>query len=738
MRYALASVFLLVGGLWGGWLPAAEVPSVPRVLSTASFHEQRGGDAPTLLADFYQHPAFPFILDPDERVVTLELGAMSAAAAQRLLDAAFQEHPHGVTVVRLTGSIDVTSQPLSLPDKTCVIFEAGGQLVAASSCTATALLLVRDRQFVSIKGRADPRVRREPADAVMLNGRDCIETAILIERSGRVHLDQLSLAGCRGDGIRVRGQGVEKYHSPVSLTRSRITACQGNGVVVGETPAFIVLDTIIDTAGQAGLAIDAPSSIVANVCCMSCQTGVAVTASNVVLTRNQMTDNNVGIRLAAPSRYSLVYENRIERNAIGLVLRGADATVGWNAFANTTDVDGNGGGKGNTLFSNSGLAAGAGVGRGVTMFDPPTAANRHQSQQIWKAEDELSAKRSRIDLKIEAGAEGMSVGRVNDRLKSARAEYPEAVLVVRLVGDFFLRGNDSLQLPGLACVILDGQIIRDESAGDSEKLELIELKGEGCVSFSGGRVVTAGRVFSVVSAADAKNVLLIEGVACDLRPGSGGRGASPVNAISSKKHRGPFVIRDCEVSTTGHRGIWAHVSKRVYALGNTCRAENFTIDFDAYCFNSAALFNHVTGNERHSGVFFEECVKENIAFANQIEESKVHGISMWTEAVTGVTEKNVVACNSVRAAAGMKPNGSGLAVGGRSAEKTSANNYFFNNRLEAVQGRGAIFLRQHSSGNYFAESVVQQSETPLFNLSTKPESERFQPQAGFHSAGAEK
>ena len=737
MRHALASVCWLVGGLWGGWLPAADPPSVPRVLSTASFDDQRRGGAPTLVADFFQDPAFPFIVDPDERVGTVELGGMSAAAAQRRLDAAFQEHRDAVMVVRLTGPIEVSSQPLSLPDKTCLIFEAGGQLVAASSCTAAALLLVRDRQFVSIKGRADPRGRRESTGAVMLNGHDCIETAILIERSGRVHLDQLSLAGCRGDGIRVRGQGVEKYHSPVSLTRSRITACQGNGVVVGETPAFIVLDTIIDAVGQTGLAIDAPSSIVANVCCRSCQTGVAVTASNVVLTRNQLTDNDVGIRLAAPSRYSLVYENRIERNATGLVLRGADATVGWNAFANTNDVDGNGSGKGNTLYSNSGLTIGAGVGRGVTMFDPPTAANRHHSQHLWKGAEESSATRPRIDLTIEAGAEGMSVGHVNDRLKAARATHPQAVLVVQLVGDFFLRGNDSLQIPGFVCVVLDGQIIRDEAAGDSEKLELIELKGEGCVSFSGGRIVTTGKVFSAVSAADAKNVLLIEGVACDLRPGSGGRGASPVNAVSSKKHRGPFVIRDCEVSTAGHRGIWAHVSKRVYALGNICRAGNFTIDFDAYCFNSAALFNHVTGNERHSGIFFEECVKENIAFANQIEESKVHGISMWTEAVQGVTEKNIVACNRVRAAAGMEPNGSGLAVGGRSVEKTTANNYFFNNRLEAVQGRGAIFLRQHSSGNYFAESVLQQSEPPVFNLSTKPESKRFQPQAGFHSPGAE-
>ena len=731
MRAALLVFFLLIGCLSGGKLAAADFSPYPRVLSASAFNEPDSEGGPKLLRDFFHRPEFPWIVSPDERVVTVELGGMTAEDAQQLLDSTARENQDAVVIVRLTGEIEISTQPLSLYDKTCLNFEEGGRLVAGSGCTAEALLLIRDRQLVSVRGANDPRIELGELALAHLDGKRRVQAVLLIENSGGIHLDSLSVAGGREDGIRISGRGAELYESPVTLTRSVVAGSQGNGVTVRETAAFIALDSIISSGGKAGLAVDAPSSIIANVLCRGCETGILVSSSGAVLSRNQIVENTTGIMLAASSQLALVYENQIHKNKTGVVIRGTDATVGWNDFGNSREVDG--GGKGNVFYSNGGLAAKQVEGPGITLFDPPTAANFHAESTIWKDEGTGSPGKPRVDFKLESGPGGLAVSEVNSRLIQLRQKHPEAVLVVRLVGQFFFADDQPLQIPDFTCIVLDGQIVCDDRAGFSKDGELIELQAAGCVSFSGGKVITKGKIFSVVSGAGAKNVLLLDGVELDLQPDAGGSGESPVNAVSSKKHRGPFVVRNCNVSTLGHRGIWAHVSKRVYALGNSCRAGNFSIDFDAYCFQSAALFNHVTGNERHSGVFFEECVKENIAFANYVEKSKVHGISMWTESVKGMTEKNVVACNSVQGGPGMEEKGSGMAVGGRSEEKTSAHNFFFNNRLSDIRGRAAIFLRQNSKGNYFAENVVRRSEPSVLNWSTKPRSERFDPQTGFHS-----
>lgn len=731
MRDVAKGLFWLGAFLSGGVLSAADFLPYPRVVSASAFNEPDSDASRELLRDFFQRPEFPWTVSPDERVVTVELGGMTVEEAQQVLDSTAEGNQDVVAVVRLTGEIEVAAQPLSLYDRTCLIFEEGGRLVAASGCTAKALLVIRDRQLVSVKGGADPRTQLDKKKTSLFDGKQHVQTAILIEHSGGVHLDHLSVIDCRGDGICISGRGVDNYQNPVTLTRSVVADCQGNGVTVRDTATFLALDSIIKSAGKVGLAVDAPSSIVANVLCRSCETGIVVSSSGAVISRNQIRKNTVGIELTGSSRSALMYENQIQENATGVVIRGTDATVGWNSFDNAKEIDG--GGKGNVFYSNDGLAAEQVGGPGVSLFDPPTAANFHNRPTIWKGEGSGSQGKPRVDFKLESGPQGLAVSEVNARLIEARQKHPEAVLVVHLLGEFFFAGNQPLQIPEFTCVVLDGQIVCDDKVGFSKDGELIELQAAGCVSFSGGRVITKGKVFSVVSGAGAKNVLLLDGVELDLQPGNEGRGESPVNAVSSKKHRGPFVVRNCKVATLGHRGIWAHVSKRVYALGNSCQAGNFSIDFDAYCFQSAALFNHVTGNERHSGIFFEECVKENIAFANYVENCKVHGISMWTESVKGITEKNVVACNTVQGGAGMEEKGSGMAVGGRSGEQTSAHNFFFNNRLSDIRGRAAIFLRQNSNSNYFAENVVRRSEPSVLNLSTKPQSGQFDPQVGFHS-----
>ena len=717
--------------LCGGMLQAAEFSPYSRVLPPEAFDNPNLNGFDKSLPDFFISPEFPFILSPDEQTLTVTLGNTTSEKAQQLLDRIAAKNSNAVLIVRLTGLIEVTHKPLSLSDRTCLIFERGGHIVAAEDCIAKSLLLIRDCQFLSIKGIVDPRHAPGKSGPVLLDGGQHAQTAILIEQSGSVHLDYLSLTGFSGDGIVVRGCGPDNYQRPVTLTRSVVRDCRGNGVTARNTAAFITLDSIFKGIGKAGLVVDAPSSIVANTLCRFCATGISVFSSSPVITRNQVLDNGIGIELGASSEYSLVYENRIHKNNTGIVMRGKNATVGWNRFTNGKEIDC--GGIENVVYTNAGLAAAEVSNRGTTFFNPPTAANFHEDSTIWMDERSGSPALPRIDLEIESEAGGLTIAAVNSQLRQARTKHSEAVLVVHLIGDFFFSSDEPLQIPEFTCIILEGQIVCDDEAGFDEDCELIQLQSAGCVSFSGGRIITRGKVFSVISGANSKNVLLLDGVQLNLRPAGSGGGESPVNAISSKKHRGPFVVRNCEVSSLGHRGIWAHVSKRVYALGNTCRAGSFSIDFDAYCFQSAALFNHITGNDRHSGVFFEECVKNNIAFANYVEKSKVHGISMWTESVKGVTENNVVACNTVQGGSDMKENGSGIAVGGRSDEKTSAHNFFFNNRLNDVRGRAAILLRQNSDSNYFAENVVRRAQRSVLNYTIKPQTEQFEPQEAFHS-----
>ena len=688
-----------------------------------------------LFPDFYSEPSLPFIIQPTEQIVRFELGAMSANDAQTILDHHHAQNGAAVFLVRVTGILEVADAPLSPHGRTCFVFEEGSQLVAAPNCTASSLLTIQDERYISITGVLDPREPgRLPAD-VLFFGNQAVDVGISIQNSGKIHLDQVSIAGCREDGVRVVGPGIERYDEPVSLTRSVVSDCQGAGVTVSESPAFIILDSTITTAGRAALDINSPSSVIANTFCSRSDTGIIIHSSDALLVRNQVVQNATGVRLGSRSEYPLVYENIIQGNETGIIFDGKEATVGWNRFGNTNEM--RGGGSRNVLYPNYGMSADSIANAGVSYFNPPTTSNFHDEQVIWKSESDGEKVYGRHQMAITAGPDGMNVRDVNRQLKQARLANPGSVLVVVMHGAFTNDSAEGLSLPGHTCVILNGKIRNTYEPKESDLFELISMKGKGCNSFSGGQVVSDQKVFAAISAADSSNVLLIEDVSIDLHSEHGGVGSNSVNAVSSKKHYGPFVIRGCDVRDPGHRGIWAHVSKRVYALGNVCSAGGFSIDFDAYCFHSAAIFNTVTKNTYHSGIFFEECVKSNTAFANLCKKNSANGICMWTENVRGKTEKNVVACNVICGGVQMEINRSGISLGGRAADRTTENNYFFNNRLEDLDGRSAILLKKHARDNYISQSILRENDMNIRNWTTKPETNGFREQAGFHSPAAQ-
>jgi hypothetical protein len=224
------------------------------------------------------------------------------------------------------------------------------------------------------------------------------------------------------------------------------------------------------------------------------------------------------------------------------------------------------------------------------------------------------------------------------------------------------------------------------------------------------------------------NVFLLDGVQIDLGAVDAHTGTKSDNAISAKKHTGAFMVRGCEVRNPGHRGVWAHVSSRVYTLGNRFYAGGMTIDFDAYCNHSAALFNTVSDAMYHSAIFFEEAVKYNTAFANTCFSNNT-AIAIHNQEVTGVTEYNTIACNRLFDN-GLK-GGADLGIGGASATNRSDRNYVFNTQISRNHGRGAINLKGNAKDNVIVQSVLIDCPTPIANWSTNPFSNGYGSNIGF-------
>ena len=81
----------------------------------------------------------------------------------------------------------------------------------------------------------------------------------------------------------------------------------------------------------------------------------------------------------------------------------------------------------------------------------------------------------------------------------------------------------------------------------------------------------------------------------------------------------------------------------------------------------------------------------------------------------------------------MEANRSGLSLGGRAADRTTENNYFFNNRLENLNGRSAILIKKNARDNYVSQSNIGGNDVDIRNWTIKPETNGFHDNSGFHS-----
>jgi hypothetical protein len=691
-----------------------DVDGIPKVALHAPVEALR------LLPNFYQTPQIPFVITSGEQVVSIKLGTCTGAEAQRILDNARAVATQAVFVVTLEGVISISDVALAPKARTCFIFSKGARIVAAPKGTARELILIKGTEYVSFQSE-DGAQRSE---VCILDGAKASVIGIRVENSGKVFLDGLSITRCGTGGVNIVGRGLDRTTDGVSLTRSTITGCGGNGVTVRKSTQFIALDNRITGSQGIGLDVESPSSILANNICGANAIGIAVSSRDNTLTRNQIIANGTGIVLRTESEYSLVYENAIQDNHLGAEIFGKTATVGWNRFANRIQLTC--GGKNNLLQSNTGISVTDVTVSGTAYFNPPTISNPHTEKVFWKGSGEKALAMERYDITIESGSIVMDVKTVEERLLEVRCANPGKVIVAKLVGHFVVRAKEGLKLPDHTCVLLSGMITNE--ASDEQRDQLVSMTGKGCVSFSGGKLFSASKVYDGFTGMGGNNVFLLDGVQIDLGAVDAHTGTKSVNAISAKKHAGAFMVRGCEVRNPGHRGIWAHVSSRVYTLGNRFYAGGMTIDFDAYCNHSVALFNTVSDAMYHSAIFFEEAVKYNTAFANTCFSNNT-AIAIHNQEVTGVTEYNTIACNRLFDN-GLK-GGADVGIGGASATNRADRNYVFNTQISRNHGRGAINLKGNAKDNVIVQSVLIDCPTPIANWSTKPYSHGYGSNTGF-------
>ena len=699
-----------------GWAAAAgpvlNAGGAPKVARGARIADLR------LAAGFYAAPAAPFICAPGETVAHLTLPTLTAAQAQLQLDAARAKSPEAILSVTIAGTISISTTPLQFGSRTCVFFEPGSRIVALPACSAPALICLQDAELVSLS----PVPNSGGISRGELDGAGSGAIGLQVLNSGKIHVDGLAIRHCGGGGLTVTGRGADRYADPVSFTRSTVTGCAGGGLSVRNSAQFIALDNVITGNAGDGMEVNSASAILANNICAGNRVGIVFSARDGTISRNQIIANATGLRLAAGSDSTLVSENTIQDNRLGAEILGAKATVESNTFANDRQLVT--GGKDNLFQSNPGLTAAAVTAPGCAYFRPPTVSDPHADAVVWKGFDGVAMERE--DLTLASGKDPMPDTEVTQRLMAARLAHPQKVLAVRLVGEFTITTKDGIRLPGHTCVLLDGRITNDQK----EVVEqMVLMPGKGCGSFSGGSLVSRSKVSHGLSGKGGSS-LLIERVAVDLGAINGRQGTHSVNGISTKQHGGAFVIRSCEISNPGSRGVWIHVTSRVYVLGNQFRTGGMTIDFDAFGNHSSALYNTLSGNTYHSTIFMEEGVKYDTAFANHCRENDATAIAIHCQEAGGPTAYNTVACN-ITEGNGRTNSGANLSFSGVSKEKNSADNYAFNNQLSRNHGRGAINIKANSTGNYIAQSVIVDCTQTVSNWSTRPATESFAGSTGF-------
>lgn len=636
------------------------------------------------MASLFTPPDAPFILRHDEQVVAVPLAAGPVSAAQASLAAARAANPDAVLVARLNGSLEVEDAPLQLGSRTCLILGPDARITLSPHSTAlpqpATLVQIRDAENVAISSAG-------PDHGILDGGGQAVD-GITVYHCGRLHFDALTIRHCQA-ALVYTGRNPEAVNDACSLTRSQIAHCQ-IGLDVLNTAGFMCLENTFQANANWAVALHSAHGVVAGNEFRENGAGIISGSAFGLVARNQFTGGRISLLLRPESRGNLVTDNTCRGDNGQCVLAGTNNLLYGNHWG--TCMATNLGGTNNLCLEASPAPA------GLTQFNPPTFAHPHDNPAIVPG-------LGRYDLTL-AGAtnryEPADLAPVQTALQAARSDHPNDVLVLHLQGHFLSRSPEGMTVPPNTCVILEGSLRGDLGAAldpvydrAAPLSQLVHLPDSGYAAFSGGFLDGGRQVFIGINATNP-GTALIEGVnikSC-VREGIHTKG---------RGNHAPLVVSDCTISANGGRGLWIHVASQVYALGNTCVAnQSDGIDLDAGAHNCFAVFNTSGGNRRH-GVFVEEAVSGNLVLGNQLTGNQASGVHVWNQAVPGNTGGNVVAANRCQA------NRKGISVGGRAADRTANDNLFFNNPCQDNCELDWSPGNAHAPGNYFAQSVLGES-----------------------------
>ena len=618
---------------------------------------------------FYQQPKMSYNQKASETITDLSFKNKSIEEIQKAIDKA---HSHSdILRITLSGSFSVTKSPLKLADKT-ILFLNNATIKASNDATASSLILVEKEQFISISSTGNG----------VLDGNNKNMKAIDVVNSGKTHIDNLEIKGCKDGGLVYLGKGIKEYADAGSITRSTIKDCGEVGISITNSFNFICEDNIVSNS-KTGIYLNADNVAVANNKIINNITGVKASSQYDAIAYNSITNCGTAVQLDSTCLETFVGNNIVKENKVGFNLNSIKARVYNNDCDNRIEVTGHG--SYNQLYANKGITLTEGNNSGCDYFNPPLLGNMHN--------DLIKEGIGRWDIHIK----DTLLKEVRSIIDQAHKAHTNDILVVHLDGTFPTTGEtDSLKVLDNECFILNGTINGTGKVG-----KLITFSGSITSSFSGGTIDGNGTNgdASLVYITGASKVIFDSVTVIN----------SKHQGITKRNSHEPTYIRGCTVQY-GSRCIWQLAADRLFAFENRCTNGLMDgIDLDAYTTNSVVMKNYSCSNRRH-GIFVEEGATGHIVLGNILDSNRT-GVSYFNMEVNDKhCSRNLIASNLCRV------NDRGIQVNAKEESKSTKDNVIFNNVCTDNEdvGIGGYYGGPRATNNYNAMNTMFSNQNGAF------------------------
>ena len=558
-----------------------------------------------------------------------------------------------------------------MADKT-ILFLNNATIKASNDATASSLILVEQEQFISISSTGNG----------VLDGNNKNMKAIVVVNSGKTHIDNLEIKGCKDGGLVYLGKGIKEYADAGSITRSTIKDCGEVGISITNSFNFICEDNIVSNS-KTGIYLNADNVAVDNNKIINNITGVKASSQYDAIAYNSITNCGTAVQLDSTCLETFVGNNIVKENKVGFNLNSIKARVYNNDCDNRIEVTGHG--SYNQLYANKGITLTEGNNSGCDYFNPPLLGNMHN--------DLIKEGIGRWDIHIK----DTLLKEVRSIIDQAHKAHTNDILVVHLDGTFPTTGEtDSLKVLDNECFILNGTINGTGKVG-----KLITFSGSITSSFSGGTIDGNGTNgdASLVYITGASKVIFDSVTVIN----------SKHQGITKRNSHEPTYIRGCTVQY-GSRCIWQLAADRLFAFENRCTNGLMDgIDLDAYTTNSVVMKNYSCSNRRH-GIFVEEGATGHIVLGNILDSNRT-GVSYFNMEVNDKhCSRNLIASNLCRV------NDRGIQVNAKEESKSTKDNVIFNNVCTDNEdvGIGGYYGGPRATNNYNAMNTMFSNQNGAF------------------------